>query len=573
MVTEYIPTSEQQVIIYHADSAFVKACPGAGKTRTMIERTMHVLKNSQDRRGVAFLSFTKAAVEEFQERLRQYDILPTKLFPSVISTFDSFLWRFLFAPFGVLGCDEIPRLIPDKNSWEVKPFEGAQALKLNCFDRATAKADPRLLAEANFDVEKRNIAPYESCARSIIENARQLGHVDFDDVRAMVQERLSDEAFAKRIGEALSARFAEIIVDEAQDCNPSDLAIVNWLRNSGMVVKLVCDPNQAIYQFRGGVGDELEKFSSTFAKETHLVMSGNFRSSPSICSAIVALRPPSLRENPDKPLGRYKDDPTPVHILSYTGNVSSKIGTEFQSLVNAAGIPLSSAPIVASTHSSACKAIGQPVLDHTEHLTLLLADAAMSYQFAFSTGNLRSALTNLHRIVLLVQQQITAPGEYNKYLKGNGLEDGSWRPEMISLANKLRFEESDTADGWLNRARMALGPGLIGNSTINQRLKNSQDLSKGLLSAPVSSSPARTIHSVKGLEFPAICVVMTAQTAKRILDVFDGTSANSSEDARKIYVGASRAQRLLAIAIPKSQSGRLGDLFRSTGCLAEVRQI
>ncbi|MBX9950210.1 MAG: ATP-dependent helicase [Candidatus Obscuribacterales bacterium] len=561
------------MIIDHAGSAFVKACPGAGKTRTMIERTLRVLKNSEDRRGVAFLSFTKAAVEEFQERLRQYDILPTRLFPSVISTFDSFLWQFLFAPFGIPGCDQIPRLIPDKNSWEVKPFEGAQPLKLNCFDRVTAKADPKLLAEANFDVEKRKIGPYESRARSIIENARRQGQVDFDDVRAMVQERLSDAAFAKRIGDALSARFAEIIVDEAQDCNPSDLAIVDWLRKSGMVVKLICDPNQAIYQFRGGVTDELERFSSTFEKETHLVMSGNFRSSPSICSAIVALRPPSLRENPDKPLGRFRDDQTPVHILSYTGTVSSKIGTEFQSLVNAAGIPLSSAPIVASTHLSACKAIGQPVLDRTEHLTLSLADAVMSYQFAFSTGNLRSALINLHRTILLVRQQISSPGDYNKYLVSNGLDDGSWRPEVIALANKLRFEGTDTADGWLNNARTVLGPGLAGNSTINQRLKKSQNLTDGLLTPPVSSSPAQTIHSVKGLEFPAICVVMTAQTAKRILDVFDGTSVDSSEDARKIYVGASRAQRLLAIAIPKSQSARLCELFKSTGCLIEIHQI
>ena len=60
------------------------------------------------------------------------------------------------------------------------------------------------------------------------------GLVDFDDVRLCVAERLMDTNFAGRIGTALAARFREIVVDEAQDCNPSDLAVVHWLRRSGL---------------------------------------------------------------------------------------------------------------------------------------------------------------------------------------------------------------------------------------------------------------------------------------------------------------------------------------------------
>jgi hypothetical protein len=574
MVTSYIPTPEQQSVIDHTGPAFVKACPGAGKTRTMIERALRVFNNLEDRRGVAFLSFTKAAVEEFQERLRTYGVFPTKLFPSVITTFDGFLWQFLFAPFGIPGCDQIPKLIPDKSDWEVKPFENAQPLKLKCFDRITGEADSERIKETNFDVQTRKIGPYESRALSIIKNARRIGQVDFEDVRTIVLERLTDADFAKRIGDALSARFVEFIVDEAQDCNPSDLAVVDWLQKSGIAVKLICDPNQSIYQFRGGVTDDLEKFSSSFEKESHLVMSGNFRSNRAICAAIVALRPPSLRQNPDKPLGRYKDDLSPIHVLSYSGTaVSSKIGTAFQALVIEAGIPLSSAPIVASTHASAYKATGQPVLDQTEHLTLLLAEAVMRYHFAFSIGNRREALVNLHRTILLIQRRIGSLGEYHKYVTSSGIDDGRWRPAVIALANGLRFEMSDSVDGWLNKARNLLSEGLIGESTIKQRLRNSPKLTTALSSAPVSSSPARTVHSVKGMEFPAICVVMTANTAGRILDVLDGTVSASSEDVRKIYVGASRAERLLAIAIPKTQAARIRTLFINAGCSVQLHQL
>src|SRR5690606_19544795 len=63
---------------------------------------------------------------------------------------------------------------------------------------------------------------------------------------------------------SLSGRFREIVVDEAQDCNPADLDVIEWLRASGVTVKVVCDPNQAIYSFRGGLTDQLLKFAESF---------------------------------------------------------------------------------------------------------------------------------------------------------------------------------------------------------------------------------------------------------------------------------------------------------------------
>ncbi len=80
------------------------------------------------------------------------------------------------------------------------------------------------------------------------------------------------------------------------------------------------------------------------------------------------------------------------------------------------------------------------------------------------------------------------------------------------------------------------------------------------------------IHSVKGLEFPAVCVVLTAKTAGGILDVLNGTVADADtvEEARKIYVAASRAERLLAIATPKSRATTLKKLLDVGGHSAEV---
>jgi DNA helicase-2/ATP-dependent DNA helicase PcrA len=87
-LSSYVPTQEQQAAIDHVGTAFVTACPGAGKTRTMVERARLLLNHPDDRRGIAFLSFTNAAVDELEARLRAFGVLPTPLFPSFIGTFD-----------------------------------------------------------------------------------------------------------------------------------------------------------------------------------------------------------------------------------------------------------------------------------------------------------------------------------------------------------------------------------------------------------------------------------------------------------------------------------------------------
>ncbi len=308
----YHPTTEQAAIIAHDGHAFVWACPGAGKTRTMVERARQSLARGEDRRGGAFLSFTNAAVDQLESRLRSFGVLPTPLFPSFIGTFDRFLWQFLIAPFGVDGCDTSPRLIPDKEDWEVKPFEAAQPLKLKCFNRQTGALIPEKAAEVAF-APKKGPGAWEARAKNMIVQAQAEGRLDFQDVRDCVGKRLADAGFRERVGAALAGRFKEIVVDEAQDCNPADLKIVEWLRAAGMVVKVICDPNQAIYAFRGGVTDELFGFAETFDEKDRLPMSGNFRSSPAICAAISQLRPPNTRGDPDVPLGKYKAETTPAY--------------------------------------------------------------------------------------------------------------------------------------------------------------------------------------------------------------------------------------------------------------------
>ena len=65
-MTDFNLTPEQQSIVGHDGSAFISACPGAGKTRCITERARKVLSDSSNGKGIAFLSFTNAAISELE---------------------------------------------------------------------------------------------------------------------------------------------------------------------------------------------------------------------------------------------------------------------------------------------------------------------------------------------------------------------------------------------------------------------------------------------------------------------------------------------------------------------------
>jgi DNA helicase II / ATP-dependent DNA helicase PcrA len=575
------PTSQQDTVIKHAGSAFIIACPGAGKTSVMAERARHILKPGQhDGRGISFLSFTRAAVSELEIRLRRMALLGSRIFPHFVGTFDSFIWQFLVAPFGIPDTEATPRLIPDKGSRLVRPFEQAQALPLSCFDRASGKIDATAALRAGFDVSKKkpaHIKASETSAQRMNARFRESGELDFDDARALAIARLADANFAIRLSGALAGRFCEIIVDEAQDSNPGDLEIVKWLRDAGISTKVICDPHQSIYAFRGGVTDQLLAFAETFAKEDRLGMSGNFRSSGNICKAIAMLRAADAREAVDDPLGDFKDEQAHIHIFSYEGkSVPARIGAKFVEYLKGFKIQLADAPVLAATRNSGSKAIGQPIVQMKRDLTARLAEAVSDFYFAFESGNQKSAIEEIHKIILELQGHLSSQS-YHQCVVSRDLKPDQWRPHALQIIRALRYDAQKfpNAEAWHLRAKELLAPHLIADGpSISQKLKWNKDIAKILTPPPASSPPARTIHSVKGMEFPAVCVVTVAQTLKGILDYLEtGNPAEKAEAARELYVAASRAQRLLVIAAPKGQSERLATHLRKVGAEVTVVSI
>ena len=567
------PTPEQKLVIASNSSAFISACPGAGKTRCIVERARAVFSDEAHPHALAFLSFTHAAVDELEKRLSRDQILPSPVFPHFIGTFDSFIWHFLVAPFGLDGVSAPLRLIADKNDLIIKPYEGAHELPLSCFEKETGELIPERAAQYGFRWDpKAHQTAATRIRRSLLEN----GHVDFEDVRDIARKNLADKGFSDRLATVLSARFGEVIVDEAQDCNPEDLSIIDWIRNTARVcTKVVCDPHQSIYGFRGGVSDDLFDYEKSFPKAEQMPLTGNFRSTMHICQAVHLLRAPKHRVSKDEALGDNKDLDIKVHILGYKGAVNDDIGNAFARLVEKQSIDLADCRIVAKTRATGKRAVGVVSQDIGKGLGPRLADAAQSFQHAATLKEKRDALTDVHKVALSLSGKLDMR-TYHQALAEEEITDLSWRGEMVDILRALEFDpdKGHTRADWVSRAHARMKPYLGETSgTIAQKIQNAKKLDDILGVQPVQGLSQRTIHEVKGKEYPAMCVVMTSKTAKGIMDHLEGKDDKMAEEAREIYVAASRAERLLVIACLKSQVARLVKHFESNGAEVEFGQL
>ena len=576
----FVPTEEQRAVIEQDGSAFVDACPGAGKTRILIERARKLFGTLGQGRGIAFLSFTHAAVFELETRLGQERLLPAPVFPSFLGTFDSFVWQFLIVPFGLQGTTVRPRLIADTAELRVEPFDGAHILPLSCFCPETGTIFEAAAKSKGFDVAQKSagqVQAYETSAKRIRERLIEHGHLGFDEARALALQRISDAATSQRIALALNGRFCEVIVDEAQDCNPDDLRIIEWLRDSGLPTKVVCDPNQAIYEFRGGVTDHLYTFADTFPVDRRKNVTGNFRSSPNICKAVAGFRPPASRGDPDEALGPLKEHSAPVEILSYGGiSVPSSIGETFSGILLTTGTDVSSAPIVAATKASGAAASGQPKGLNSQHRTLRLAEAGSDFHFASGYSDMKKAMESAHALFLELEGKLRTMS-YHQYISDNDIEPVSWRSQVVALLRSLRFSPGVHTDarGWHNAVKQVLERELSieDGHSISQKLRWNGSLDGLLADTPTETVLSRTIHSVKGMQFPAVCVV-TTRTLRGILDFLEtGEPADNAESARKLYVAASRAEELLVVAAPRSQAQRLKTHLEAQGTSVNIQNI
>lgn len=247
-ILEGLNAQQKAAVMHRHGPAVVIAGPGAGKTRVLTARAASLLQEGVRPERILLLTFTRAAAKAMITRARSADERAEFL---TAGTFHSWGIKILNAnshvfglekPFTMLDEDDVGELVKK----EMEPLKGNKN-----WPRASTVA--KIISYATnsqisiLEAIQRRAPDHEGLAEEIEKVANALteakidkGLLSYDDVLTYLGILLEDE----EIGAKIRGQYDYVMIDEYQDTNALQLAIVHGLVGQNGNVMIVGDPCQ-----------------------------------------------------------------------------------------------------------------------------------------------------------------------------------------------------------------------------------------------------------------------------------------------------------------------------------------
>ena len=271
---------------------------GSGKTETLIRRVADLILAGEPPDRLLCITFTAKAAGEMRGRLAA--LLGPEQTPRWVGTFHAVMARLLIEDgagvpglprgFAILGQNDARELLMQaagiRDLKAASLLQEAVSLLKNGLVTEPRRL-PRSSALTRFEPEVLARAAAVLPAYGAALAQRQA--LDFDDLIALpVAAMQADPALAAH----WSARWAEILVDEYQDTNHAQHALVRLLAGKPGRVFAVGDDLQAIYGWRGADVSHIRRFQKDYrAAPAPLKLETNYRSTPPSCAPPMPSRP------------------------------------------------------------------------------------------------------------------------------------------------------------------------------------------------------------------------------------------------------------------------------------------
>ena len=284
---------EQKEAVLHAKGPLlVLAGAGSGKTRVITHRLAHLVRHGADPRSIAAVTFTNKAAAEMRERAQV--LLGGVALGSFIGTFHSWCLRFLrrrareanLPPrFAIADSSDQLALIKEAMtelgiSDQVLPPNAVRA-RISNAKNALVTAERFTQMETDYAGERigQVYALYEK-------KLAATGALDFDDLIARSVRLLSGN---ETVLADERRRIRHLLIDEYQDTNSSQDALVKRLGEGAESLCAVGDEDQAIYRWRGAEVEHILRFDTDFPGARIVALETNYRSTARILSAAAGL--------------------------------------------------------------------------------------------------------------------------------------------------------------------------------------------------------------------------------------------------------------------------------------------
>ncbi len=299
------------------------AGPGAGKTSTLTGRFVHLVRQGVDPSRILAVTFTRKAADDMRGRIARLLELSSTARLDVM-TFHAFALRLLKRSPALAGLPERFELwdearqrhvFTSRRMWwneEVDILEVIAGAKERLLDAdglaATIGSDshaPRL----DDDLLREAVKYFRVYSQA--QHAE--GAIDFADMVPLLTKAMSGNESYRR---SITGAFDHVLVDEYQDVNPGQVALLDHFVRDGVGLWAVGDDDQTLYAFRASDIRYILQFRDRHPSATVHILERNYRSAPEIVAAAKRL----IRNNAsriDKDYQPVVNEPGEIVIRGY----------------------------------------------------------------------------------------------------------------------------------------------------------------------------------------------------------------------------------------------------------------
>ena len=317
-----VSNAQHQAITHGAGPAIVLAGPGSGKTLVITQRVRYLIEAYHVRpQEILVITFTKAAAQEMQSRFQELSRQRGVTF----GTFHAFFFHILkyayhYSAANILTEEKKYQILQRLLSESGLHFEDEKETLSEIASEISVVKNEQIPLEHYYSKSCPEEV-FRSFYRKYEEMHRREGLLDFDDMMTMTYELLTQRA---DILAAWQRHYRYILVDEFQDINLLQYAILRLLANPERNLVIVGDDDQSIYRFRGAKPEIMLNFPKDYPDAKQIVLDRNFRSVASVIRAAQLV----IRENTKRFAKRA------VHVRKGQGQVDIRefSGQEHESL-------------------------------------------------------------------------------------------------------------------------------------------------------------------------------------------------------------------------------------------------
>lgn len=508
----------------------VLAGAGTGKTRAITHRIAHaVAVGAHEPRRTLAVTFTNRAAGEMRARLAALGVEGVSA-----RTFHASALRQLRYFWPRLTGVAFPSLLPSKARLVA---EAARACGISV-DTAQLRdlvtdlewAKARELGPDTLPADRawsRDRAQVASVLDAYDEAKTAAGVIDFEDVLAMLAELL---ATRPDVADEVRTQYRWFTVDEYQDVSPLQHRVLRlWLGDRDDLC-VVGDVSQTIYSFAGASSAYLLDFPREYPHATAVRLVNCYRCTGPIVShanALVAGKPGALslravdREGPEPQLLSHADDVAEAEAVADAVRAAIASGTSPQGIAVLFRVNAQSAEL-----ERAFAERGIPV-------------SMRGSERFFDRGEVREAVTRLRGAAR--GGSVGPAGQEARAVLA--IMGWSAAPPDSAGAVRERWESLD--------ALVTLADELPEGSDLTA-LVAELDRREGAQHAPAANAVTlASLHAAKGLEWDAVFIIGCSEGLMPLSHA--KTEAEVEEERRLLYVGVTRARRLLTLSWARSR--------------------